>query len=365
MNAARARRLGLAVGLLALAVRPARLGAQVFEPSLPVAERTQVLVLGSPHLSSRSEKITASHLEPLLVRLESFAPQQIAVEHIPAAALADMQARAPEFDTVLQHYGSLRLEQGAQMQALLDLTWQEARAEAEALLEELGERSPRAEERRELIGLMLASYDDLSALLHWSFLPEEERRADPGLPERLREELERQLESRNESVCLGVALARRLGRQRLFSIDDHHDKDDYLLLAGPLMEEVRDEPILQEVGQAPLYQESEQRLQAALAAGNLLPYYRWINAPDYGLEDARLQWDCWFQTRLPSRLDRSRVALWEVRNLNMVSHIRRVTARRPGGRLLVIVGVGHKPFFESYLHNLSDIRLVQLADLAP
>jgi pheromone shutdown protein TraB len=55
---------------------------------------------------------------------------------------------------------------------------------------------------------------------------------------------------------------------------------------------------------------------------------------------------------------RIRMAAWEVRNLRMVANIREAMARHPGGRVLVIVGAGHKPWFEAYLALLPDIRLV-------
>ncbi len=55
---------------------------------------------------------------------------------------------------------------------------------------------------------------------------------------------------------------------------------------------------------------------------------------------------------------RVRTAAWDVRNLRMVANIRQAMAARPGGRVLVIVGAGHKPWFEAYLGMLTDVRLI-------
>lgn len=80
-----------------------------------------------------------------------------------------------------------------------------------------------------------------------------------------------------------------------------------------------------------------------------------MNSLEYEVRDMELQWNLWFRTKLQSGLDRSRMALWEVRNLNISSHIRRATALHPGERLLVIVGASHKPFLETYLNQMVDI----------
>ena len=42
----------------------------------------------------------------------------------------------------------------------------------------------------------------------------------------------------------------------------------------------------------------------------------------------------------------------------MVSNIREVIGRAPGTRLLAIVGSAHKGYFEAYLNEMHDVRLV-------
>ena len=96
----------------------------------------------------------------------------------------------------------------------------------------------------------------------------------------------------------------------------------------------------------------------------MLRYYSFMNSLNYTSTDVAMQWGVWFRTKLASGLDRSRVAQWEVRNLNITSRIREATAFFPGKRMLVIIGAGHKPFLDSYLSQMLDVKLIQLAELS-
>jgi hypothetical protein len=68
-------------------------------------------------------------------------------------------------------------------------------------------------------------------------------------------------------------------------------------------------------------------------------------------------------SNLPSGVDRSRVAQWEVRNLLIAAHIRQATALHPGERMLVVIGSAHKPFLDRYLRQMLDVRVIQLESL--
>ncbi len=57
---------------------------------------------------------------------------------------------------------------------------------------------------------------------------------------------------------------------------------------------------------------------------------------------------------------RQYVAWWEVRNLRMVANIRTAFANAPGARVLNIVGVSHKAYFEAYLDMMHDVALVDI-----
>lgn len=60
----------------------------------------------------------------------------------------------------------------------------------------------------------------------------------------------------------------------------------------------------------------------------------------------------------PGTVGRVRTAGWEVRNLRMAANIRQAMAAHPGGRVLVIVGSGHKAWLDAYLAMMTDVRIV-------
>jgi hypothetical protein len=90
-----------------------------------------------------------------------------------------------------------------------------------------------AEARRVLVAHLLAAYDMPSAVLQWSYLGEDERRATGSLSEPMVEFLNHLLRSNNEIVSVAAAGARRIGLQRLASVDDHSD-DEEMVRVGSL-----------------------------------------------------------------------------------------------------------------------------------
>lgn len=60
----------------------------------------------------------------------------------------------------------------------------------------------------------------------------------------------------------------------------------------------------------------------------------------------------------PQRFGRGYLGYWETRNLRMVANIRDVLGLHPGTRLLAIVGASHKGYYEAYLNQMHDVRLV-------
>jgi hypothetical protein len=90
----------------------------------------------------------------------------------------------------------------------------------------------------------------------------------------------------------------------------------------------------------------------------LMATYRMLNRPDTGQVNADLEWLPMMDRATPGGVGRVRLAGWEVRNLRMAANIRQASAAAPGGRVLVIVGSGHKPWFDAYLAMMADVQLV-------
>ena len=60
----------------------------------------------------------------------------------------------------------------------------------------------------------------------------------------------------------------------------------------------------------------------------------------------------------PEAFGRRYLGYWETRNLRMVANIRDVLGRYPGTRMLTVVGASHKGYYEAYLNQMHDVRLV-------
>lgn len=340
-----------------------------FKASISQDERTKVLVLGTVHLAGSRDVIQSrlgafplSALDPLLDALEKFQPDFIGVEDYPPETVAWLAYR--EGKEALEKF--LKFTKYAHlMQEQLEISWAAARDSAYTRLKQFTGRTP-PEERGAVVAHLVAAYDWDSALLQWSYMPKAFRARWTGIPTAVRQALERELNSRNEVVSIGIALARRLGHQRMYPIDDG--------VEGDLPDQSRVREFLAELEASEVYQKSleqarkevqreSERFKALAMHGDLLPFYLELNAPA-ALDRNMDQWRLFFKTRFSSGLDRARVAMWEVRNLHMVANIRKITALKPGGRMLVIVGAAHKPFLDAYLHSLVDVEVIHLSDVA-
>jgi hypothetical protein len=318
-----------------------------------------VLVLGSQHLR-RIESLDRATLGPLLDTLQKWGPAAIGVETLPPAVIAAMEARSV-YEPALEAFAAEELAAGRLARDHLGITWTEAMRAADSLYGELEAASPgrRRALRRELVPILLAAYDLDNTALQWSYMAEADME-ESDLPDTLRSLVERQLQASNETAAIGLALAGRLGLARVHPIDDHSETDLFLAIADDLVSQLEGSEAYRELVESGALEESEKQLLAAHAAGDLLPSYLALNAPGALEKDVDLEWKFFFRTRLPSGLDRYRVALWEVRNLAMAAHVRRMTAPLPGERALVIVGASHKPFLDAYLSCGMDVEVVQL-----
>ncbi|MCS6919883.1 MAG: DUF5694 domain-containing protein [Fimbriimonadales bacterium] len=329
----------------------------------PIAERekTHLLILGTPHLAGYDFEVAA--LEPLLNVLERFKPDLVGVEWLHPQVIEWMELTPQKHGGTVERFAQRIVELGRMLQKQLGIS----RVQAELITEErLASLTPNATpmERTALIGYLLAAYDYVSALLQWSYLPEEFRAQDQWLPAEVRRSLEQALQSKSEDTSIGVALARRRQLQRIYQIDDHQDGDLFLRTFEQFLREMQASKEVQamEARFKALMQQDRHRFERVARQGNLLPLYLYYNSPEYAEEDME-QWRVWFRTRFASGLDRARMAAWEVRNLNMASHIRRAMAHHPGGRMVVIVGASHKPFLEAYLPTMVDVKLVEFRSL--
>ena len=171
-----------------------------------VGSRTRVLVLGTFHLSEHADEFEPQALEPLLQRLEAFAPEVITVESI-SGEQCDLVMRyrgvySEGWDRFCFDTGPARAATGLDVPA--------ANVRMHELLRELP-GSPAPSQRRELASVFLAAGEPDSALVQWLQLDEGERRAGDGLDAALVETLDKRMRRRGETALIAARLAALLG----------------------------------------------------------------------------------------------------------------------------------------------------------
>ncbi len=168
----------------------------------------------------------------------------------------------------------------------------------------------------------------------------------------------------NENVSIGLTLARKLNHQRVYCINDHRDKEDFIKVADRISEMFGKNEYLKTQPWKPLLDELTDRQNKAIQAGDLLPFYLWMNSEEYVKKDVNSQWQIMFEANLPNGLAQTRIAFWDVRNFGIAANIRRAMALNPGKKILVIIGATHKIFLDALFRECMDVKVVQLKDYA-
>ena len=259
-------------------------------------EPTQMLVIGTPHLSGTPEDFDAAVLEPLLERLAAFGPDVIAIENLSGESVHALKTYEAVYPESADWFGGRFLRLASVAQAGIGL------------------------------------------------LDEYETR-------------------RNESHLIAVRLAVRLGLDRVYPTDDHHGDD---IMGEAVIEDMRafmEREDFAALIAAPEFQRLAQASERLGTPEEALETYRFLNSPEAGITDALGQWISMIDRASPNNVGRVRIAEWETRNLRQVAHIREAAAQAPGGRVLVIVGSAHKPWFDAYLGMMIDMTVVDAGEV--
>lgn len=320
---------------------------------VPRTEQTQVMVLGTFHFREIQDRYRASMAEPLLEGLTAFKPDVIAVEQLPGAHVHELELRSRAtsiHEECLRDYADAQLELGHDAQRALG----QDMIQASHALTSSGHEPPAGAVR---VLTLLAAYEYPSALLAWSEVGEREA-VRSQLPSALVGKLDLHLSRVNEVQKLAIPLARRRGLQVIAGVDEFEDPVAMEAILPGLLASAKEDPHLAAAGKAEIYRESERLKAAAVTAGDLLPFFRFLNSSAFAAADVNAQWGVFLRTRWKGGEDRARLALWENRNLKIAARIRALSSRHPGKRILVIFGAAHKPFLEAYLRSSSDISMV-------
>lgn len=316
--------------------------------------RTQMMTLASIHLSSHSQDWQAAWLTPLRTRIATWRPQVITIENLSGSQCEMMRNLPGRYAETYDTYCT----DATPFQRSLKLTQAEAEARAEHHLA-TWPRTPTPAQRRELAMLFLAAGDFGSAMVQWLRLPAAERRAGDTLSERAVKHLSRSSGGMNESIDIAAEVAASVGLDRLHAVDDH-TSDAIFSVQDPDFEpwqQARYEAI---VPSPQLVQQSE--VEKRVHDGeSLLAYYRILNAAHATDDTIQLDFGGALADPHPERFGRQYVGWWETRNLRMVANIRAAISRTPGVRVLNIVGASHKPWYDRWARQMSDVEVVDAA----
>lgn len=316
---------------------------------------TELAVLGTAHLSELGPRFSPVRLEPLLERLARWRPDVITTEDGTGRDCDEVKAR-PEL------WGKETSRRCEAVFAARTAFGVDQHGAEKAFGEALGRAGPRdGAARRRLAGLFMGAGEIGSALVQWLRLPVAERRAADGLTPALVAYLERVRTSPNETYALAAVLAARLGLERLHGTDDQSGGAHVAVLGqdyGSRLTAIWDNP---HAGAAAA--ERDTRNGAFLNGGDVLAWYRWLNAPETLVGQMRADFAAAAADGGADDTGRLYLAYWETRNLRMVANMRFAFGDRPGARVLSIVGSSHKPYFERYFATQSDVRIVDVAEL--
>ena len=352
----------LILSLVGLATAPQSLAQEPAPPFDPrtyqqahVGAPTQVMVLGTPHLSATPDDWDPAVLEPLLDRLAAFTPDAIAIEALPGIRIHSLWAYRETYPDAAATSGGRAMALAGMTHAALAMDMPQAEAEVRRTLADWP-TAPTPQQRRRLAALFVAAGDPNSALVQWWRLPPEDRVADESISPLLARELEALAARSNENHLIAARLAARLGLERVNPTDEQGDDWDPAM--DQPMEAFMAEPWLAELLADPRFKALAEASDNLRTPEETLATYRLLNSAETGRLDSDGQWLNMLNRPSPRQVGRFRVALWETRNLRMVANIRDVAARYPGGRVLVIVGSAHKPWFDAYLSMMVDVEII-------
>lgn len=334
--------------------------AQSYQPSFrpdalkdsPAGRPNEVLVVGSPHLSTLPASFKPEMVEPLLNRLVKWRPTAVASENISGLQCDAMRRQRERQAEAVETYC---FDPSAAGRAIgLDVP--AANAEVEKMLA-AWPGAPSPAQRRRLALVFLAAGEPASALVQWLRLPTGERHADGALTTELTADLQARTTKKSETDLVAAQLAARSGLERVWSVDDQS------FVGAPIDEKAYGAAIARAWDNPA----TKARTAAAttLYAGiertdGLLEMYRALNSPDMAVQAYQSDWGAALTEPSAQAYGRRYVGYWETRNLRMVANIREVLGRAPGTRLIAIVGASHKPYYEAYLHQMRDVKLVDV-----
>jgi hypothetical protein len=311
---------------------------------------TQVLTLGSAHLSQMATPMGGASMAVLIDKLAAFRPDIVTVENVSGEQCEHLKRYPAIYPDSFDAW--CRAPDAAQKAIGMDTP--SAVADVQKTLA-AWPAQPTPAARRRLAALFLAAGETPSAVVQWLRLPPGERRVGDGVTAETITLLDRAGAKPNETYDIGVALAVRLGLERIYLVDDH-TSDSALTDTGQAYGDTVQ--AAWKIAPSKAVAEQEAMEKGLTTPEDILALYRFLNRPDTLRQNIAADFRANLHQPSPQLYGRRYVAAWEVRNLRMVANIRAAVAERPGARVLNIVGSSHKPYYDAYLDLMPDVALV-------
>ncbi|MEO6689898.1 MAG: DUF5694 domain-containing protein [Dokdonella sp.] len=339
--------LGAALALSGVETVHARVDLSTLDKGMG-GPRSQLLVLGSAHLSNMPKTFKPESLQPVIDRLAAYKPDVITIEAI-AGEGCDLAARhSTRYRDVLAY-----CRDTAEAKAATGLDVVAAIVETNTILKDWPAK-PTAAQRRHLAAVFLAANESASALVQWLQLPESERHAGDGLDDALVKSLGKIAASNNENYLIAARLAARLELQRVYPIDDHTG-DNVEVADGPAFEKAVQQAWATASPQALAMRKREEQLSGGT---DMLALYRYVNDPANQWLAIDSDFGAAMRGTSPQHYSQLYVAGWETRNLRMAANIRAAFREHPGARVLSIIGSSHKPWIDNLLALMLGVDIV-------
>ncbi len=322
--------------------------------------KTNVMILGVPPLNVLRKDFSPELLDSLIIVLKNFKPSLICIDGISPREIESFQ-HIDEYHSRLAHsLAQKEIQLAALVRKKFKLTYAKALDEIDSILTRANsDNKLSSSERIELIKYLIATYDIYSAALQWSYLSNEDK-TKANLEPIIKEELDQLINSNDENSSIGIRLAKDLKIQKLYPVNDYSDKFYLDKISDKLYEEMLISEVYLNSRKDILDFHTDKKLKESLSKKNLLPFFQHINSPDYIIKSTNKNWGIYYRMFLDSGLDRTRVALWEMKCLRIASNIREISSLQPGKNILVIIDVSAKPFLEEYLKSMGDIQIKNL-----
>ena len=318
--------------------------------------KTRLFILGTPHLSSWKDRFKPELLDSTIARLAALEPVAIMVEALPGPALVALKQHGEPAAEIVSTFGRRQIDPGQFAQEALDLKWSDAFGQ----VSDFNTNCPDQSKQDHCILIYLAAYEYDTALLKYVRLEEATKQTFEEKHPAIAEKFRASLDSTNEYYTVAQRLALQLDLQRIFPVDAHAEKIALsTMLAADKSIEDYFERLFGDISEHPYLREMKRREEAAIELGDLLGFYQWLNSPESLAADVAFQWTPFLEKDDDSQFGKTRLALWEMRNLLMAANMSRVMAEYPGETVVYVVGASHKSFLDAYFRGASWVEVLE------